>query len=378
MPRKKSYPRPWVSTGCGSYRLLREGVFELLWRPDGRAGPKRRRRVEWSESEVLAYLAAQAEHRKRRQMGLIPRLDWDSAIAQYAVTLSAKGVKPKYRDESLALLDSLRFHAGVALVNIRPEHCEAWLNWLALRAQKQGASGWARTCNRKRGMVAPFFARLARKGFLDLDPIKACDLFRETKRAPRNLTAEEYARVWKISEPLLRDLLDWFLITGARFAEVAKAKRSDVQDGVWLVAQRKGRNDHAVVLPPLCHEIFLRQPKTDSGLLFSKQVLPGTGWHKSKHFKPGSPLENSYFCKLLRARCKTADVRYFTAHALRHLGATLADEKGLSLRWIQQFLGHTRYETTLRYTHGRLQAGANVVQKAVADARDAAIQTLAQ
>ncbi|MFC1535184.1 tyrosine-type recombinase/integrase, partial [Thermodesulfobacteriota bacterium] len=49
--------------------------------------------------------------------------------------------------------------------------------------------------------------------------------------------------------------------------------------------------------------------------------------------------------------CKKAGVKYFRFHALRHFGASLLDQKNVTIGTIQRILGHENRKTTEIYLH---------------------------
>lgn len=347
-----AYPRIWVSTGCGSYREVRAGVFEIDYRPDGAGGPHRRIRRQWEEPEILAFLARAAANKGRRREGLVEVAGWDAAIEAHMARLEARECKAPYRREVLLALQSLRDHVGVAVNLVRPGDVESWMQAEAARLKADNRPGWARTCNKYREQVGPFFRRLYNKGELALNPVPGADKFEQPRHLKRRLTPQEYWAVWQVCEPSLRDLMTWGLFTAARFGEIRNAKRDDVKGGVWYIRDRKARDDHALPLSPLLMEIVLRQPACPDGFLFHRWVpaRPGGRPEGDHRFKAGAPLENGWAIKTFKERCAWAKVDRFRPHDLRRAAAQWARAAGGNMAAIQALLGHTAMSTTEIYT----------------------------
>ncbi len=383
MPRAVTYPKPWVPTGHGSYREFRAGVFQVSWRPDGHKGPKRKKLLPCSELEAQQFLIDQHRDTRRARVGLAVSITWKDALQRYEERLLARKNSPDYAADCLELLKSLRDHVHHEPPEIQPLDIDGWLEWLANAAQESEKPGWARTCNKKRAMVHAFFRYLFRRRLIIANPVDATEPFREEKRVVRNLTPDEYIRVWSKSEDSLRDLLDFLLLTGCRFGEAAAMKRGDVtHGGIWLITDRKGKNDHKMPLPPLLLEIILRQPADTDGLVWHRWVKPipsHDAVDKGGHpFVPGLPIDSFWFCKAMKERCKWAGVDYFHAHDLRHAAGSWADEEGMGTKQIQDLLGHTQMSTTLRYTHGDGTVGAKRVQELLLSIRSKAFQAQAK
>lgn len=49
--------------------------------------------------------------------------------------------------------------------------------------------------------------------------------------------------------------------------------------------------------------------------------------------------------------CKAANIKNFRFHDLRHTAITRMVEKGIPLPVVQDIAGHSKIETTMRYTH---------------------------
>lgn len=65
----------------------------------------------------------------------------------------------------------------------------------------------------------------------------------------------------------------------------------------------------------------------------------------------GTPLDGAKVTKQFKKACATAGVRVVRFHDLRHTFATRLAARGVSLRTIQEFLGHADSKTTQIYSH---------------------------
>ena len=65
----------------------------------------------------------------------------------------------------------------------------------------------------------------------------------------------------------------------------------------------------------------------------------------------GKPLNQIKYCKLLYKACRSSNLRKIGWHVLRHTFASHLAQKGVSLKAIQELLGHSDIKTTMRYAH---------------------------
>jgi integrase/recombinase XerD len=167
---------------------------------------------------------------------------------------------------------------------------------------------------------------------------------------PQILSQEEVARLIDAAEqPFHRILLMTLYATGARRAEAARLKVSDIdsQRMVVHIREGKGAKDRDVMLSPkLLEELRiywrgLRSRPTD-------WLFPGNRWHTGAH-----PVTT----KVLWTACQNAAERaglahrHIHPHTLRHCFATHLLEAGADLRTIQMLLGHRDLEETTIYLH---------------------------
>ena len=167
---------------------------------------------------------------------------------------------------------------------------------------------------------------------------------------PQILSQQEVARLIEATEtPFQRILLMTLYATGARRAEVAHLKVTDIDSERMVVHIRggKGRKDRDVMLSPA----LLEELRTYWRGLRRKPALwlfPGNRWHTSNH-----PVTT----KVLWTACQQAALRaglehkHIHPHTLRHCFATHLLEAGADLRTIQILLGHRDLEETTIYLH---------------------------
>jgi integrase/recombinase XerD len=167
---------------------------------------------------------------------------------------------------------------------------------------------------------------------------------------PEILSQEEVARLIDAAEhPFHRILLMTLYATGARRAEVAHLKVSDIDSQRMVIHIRggKGGKDRDVMLSPKLLEALriywrgLRSKSTD-------WLFPGNRWHTGHR-----PVTT----KVLWTACLNAAERaglahkHIHPHTLRHCFATHLLEAGADLRTIQMLLGHRDLEETTIYLH---------------------------
>jgi len=167
---------------------------------------------------------------------------------------------------------------------------------------------------------------------------------------PEILSQEEVARLIDAAEfSFHRILLMTLYATGARRAEVAHLKISDIDSQRMVIHIRggKGRKDRDVMLSPKLLDALrvywrgLRHKPTN-------WLFPGNRWHTASY-----PVTT----KVLWTACQNAAQRaglehkHIHPHTLRHCFATHLLEAGADLRTIQMLLGHRDLEETTIYLH---------------------------
>ncbi len=195
-------------------------------------------------------------------------------------------------------------------------------------------------------------------GFLFRVTLKRQDLLAEIyhlpepQRVPRVLSADETKRLLLMATTLkARVLLSLAYGAGLRASEAVRLKVGDIdkEQGIIRVVQGKGKKDRHVMLPEnlpgLLREWWkARSTRYDQGKpLEERWLFPGLGSDR--------PTSARQFGRLFRQAATAAGItKPVTLHSLRHSFATHLLERGLDVRLIQALLGHSKLDTTARYT----------------------------
>jgi len=147
---------------------------------------------------------------------------------------------------------------------------------------------------------------------------------------------------------------------GLRAGEIVRLKDGDIDSAQMIIriVQSKGRKDRHVMLPPellvsLRQWWKLRPTRFDAGVPTGERWLfPGRG--------QGQHLTYRQLSRLFHESVAAAGItKRVSLHSLRHSFATELLEKGTDIRYIQALLGHSKLDTTSRYTRvatGRIAA----------------------
>lgn len=163
------------------------------------------------------------------------------------------------------------------------------------------------------------------------------------RKLPEILSIEEILKLIQVTHNLKhRTIIAMLYSCGLRIGELLTLRLADIHLSrkQLQIRQAKGRKDRYVVLAdsvlPLLHNYITSfRPQT--------YLIEG---------KVGESYSASSVRKFLKRSCISAKIyRPITPHTLRHSYATHLLEQGISLRHIQDLLGHSKPETTMIYTH---------------------------
>jgi integrase len=128
-----------------------------------------------------------------------------------------------------------------------------------------------------------------------------------------------------------------------------KVENIDSDRGLINVRQSKGNKDRDVPLPKKTLKLLREQWKSHRNKVW---IFPSAG-HGGRNMPFATkPIGHSSVQVALRSALKTSTInKKATVHTLRHSWATHLLERGINLRLIQTWLGHSSPSATSVYTH---------------------------
>ncbi len=177
------------------------------------------------------------------------------------------------------------------------------------------------------------------------DIAKSIKAPRRPRQMPKYLTEEEVRKLLDAAKDRPRDyaILSLLAYSGLRVSELCNLRIEDVDlsERVVYVHSGKGDKDRIVVISEKAAEaienyIFSREDSLE--FLFSSQ-------------KSDKITRVQVFRIVKKYAGKAGIKKNVTPHVLRHTLATTMLRRGVDIRYIQQFLGHSSVATTQIYTH---------------------------
>lgn len=169
------------------------------------------------------------------------------------------------------------------------------------------------------------------------------------KKIPVILTPEEVTRLLQATDNLkYRAAFSVAYGAGLRINEICHLKVNDIDSKRMMirVEQGKGRKDRNAMLSENLLSIlrsWWRVGRAKGKLFPNGWLFPG--------LNPINPLSTRQLARVCAAVAQTAKLdKKVTMHCLRHSYATHLLEQKVDLRVIQVLLGHSKIETTTRYT----------------------------
>lgn len=183
-----------------------------------------------------------------------------------------------------------------------------------------------------------------------------CPRQRHSEPGPA-LSRDEVRRILDAAvRPFDRALFGTLYGCGLRMLEGCALRVEDIDARAGLLHVRHGKGDksRSVRLSPRVLSMLRkhwRRHHLPLPWLFPARRLSGPACLDIRHPWSGHPVHRSTVHKHFREACRRAGLkRRATLHDLRRAYGTHLLEQGVHLRTIQVLLGHSRPETTMRYT----------------------------
>ena len=218
-------------------------------------------------------------------------------------------------------------------------------HFLHLKNEKRFASGSMRVAF---SGIKFFYTRTCKRDWQTLATMK----IQQVKALPEVLTIKQ---VHAIIDQCRLERLAVYLWTvyslGLRLEEGLNLQVGDVdaERGLVHIHRGKGAKDRYVPLPTTTLH-WLRQYWVTHR--HPRLLFPAEGRHHQPLAKATTPMRTSTVQKAMKAIVDQLNFgKKISIHTLRHSYATHLLEAGVSLRVIQQYLGHSSLQTTMVYLH---------------------------
>ncbi len=205
------------------------------------------------------------------------------------------------------------------------------------------------TVNRRISSLKAFFAFAVEKSLVTEDPTRRLKGIEQQALAPKALAEEDVKRILRRArKDNLRDwaLLELLAATGLRVSEAAALLRLDVElrgkTGWVTVRMGKGKKTRRVPVHERAAEVLREFLETESGEGESAPLF------LSRLKKAMTPYA---IWSIVKKYAAEAGVEHVSPHSFRHTVATrLVRNPQVDLVTAATFLGHSRLDTTARYT----------------------------
>lgn len=196
------------------------------------------------------------------------------------------------------------------------------------------------TVNKYLNVLSKMYNLAIAEKLLTENPLENVKRYKEDNHKIRYLTPQEETRLFEAIDelfPHIKPIIICALQTGMRKSEIFNLQWSNINydfNYIELLETKSGKARKIPISTRLA-DVLARQSKNYDYVFVNLDTgLPYKDIHKS-----------------FNAVLKKANINNFRFHDLRHTVATRLVEKGVPLPVVQEILGHSKIETTMRYTH---------------------------
>ncbi len=208
----------------------------------------------------------------------------------------------------------------------------------------------AKTINNELNLLSSIMRMAVRWGYIDKNPLLDVDKMKVPKSNARYLSASEIERLIESAKGFYIDaLIVTALHTGMRKSELFNLTWDDVDFEHRAITIQSKSDWHTKNYKPRTLSMTDVLYETLRGHRHFQREL---GEHESGYVftYQGRKIQDN-IKKTLERVVKNAGLRDVTLHTLRHTFASQLALAGVSLMDIKELMGHSSYDTTLRYAH---------------------------
>jgi site-specific recombinase XerD len=201
------------------------------------------------------------------------------------------------------------------------------------------------TMENSRAYLSAFFKWMEAEGFLEKNPMASIKPIKTSPKTEEQFLGSEIdALRFACQNAKERALIEVALSSGLRCGELARLRISDIDLKRYEVHVHHGKGDKDRVsyineLAAKCVEKYLAERDDELDILFLSRTDGGQFYTKGGIY--------GMICSIGEA----AGVENVHPHRFRHTMASNLAERGMPVHEIQQILGHSNLNTTMRYVH---------------------------
>lgn len=267
----------------------------------------------------------------------------DKVIKVYAGSLLTEGKSKRTVEEYIRLLKTLYYEVGKSLLELNTSDIRIWLAKMQSKAS-------LRTCENYRSYISAFYKWLVMEEYLDKNP---CTRIKPIKYDDIKKFAYSDIELDKLRSSCVskreRAIIELLLASGMRANELCNMCLDDVNfmNNELVVRHGKGGKQRVTYMNPIAN-LYLREyieSRNDSN--------PSLFISRLGHKLTVNSLEAE-----IRKLGTRANVVNTHPHRFRRTFATTMAKKGMAIQIIQQLMGHSNINTTMRY----ISLSANRIQ----------------
>jgi site-specific recombinase XerD len=313
----------------------------VVWSVDVRVNGRRIRKTVGSkrEAEIIEARIKADARAERWDLKKPEELSFRDVVERYLEYMELNRARSTYRNEKYRIEANLvPFFGDMLLRSVEYEDVEEY------KAMRLGHGVSLNTINHELTNLSHIFRMAIQWGYADRNVMASVERFKLTRTTPGYLSEREVGKLLEAaSGTYIYPILVTALHTGMRRAELFNLQWADVDftqgtvtiqgKADWHTKNYKARTMQMTpTLESTLHEVW----RSDSRCEY---VFHNNGERRK------------YIDGTLRSVCKHAGLEGVTLHTLRHTFASHLVLAGVTLREVQELMGHQSYETTLRYAH---------------------------
>jgi site-specific recombinase XerD len=251
-------------------------------------------------------------------------------------------MSPKTREQYRLCLEPMLRRMQLPVEQITANHLRGYL--LEISTKPDGKQLSPATLNQRKSIIRSFFSWLAEEEYIQKDPSLKLHQEKVSRKPEPVFTDLQMEQIRAACKNIRDEAIMCFLVSsGVRITECVELKKEDVdldqREAVVLGKGNKYRTVYFDARTEFALRKYLNSRKDDSPYMFVSLRAP------YDQIKPGAIRS-----RMMKISKETGIVKIHP-HRFRHTMATGLVEKGCDITDVQQMLGHTKLDTTMRYTH---------------------------